>query len=91
VWRSGQVYTAFVESVVWGDATFDFIEQVKANNALIIPAKSTLLVLDDTTTSVEGEHTYERTRCLWVETGEVVFNVSNVLTSEHSATFLKVG
>lgn len=85
------MWSAFVESVVWGDSNFDFIEQVKANKAFIIPARSTLLVLDDTTTLVEGEHTYERTRCLWVETGEIVFNVSNVLTSEHSATFVKVG
>lgn len=81
---------ALVESVVWGEPTLDFIALVKDGKAGIIPAGSSLLVLDDTATIVNGEHTYERTRCLWVDAGEVVYNVSNTDTSEHGKGYRRI-
>lgn len=51
---------------------------------------STLLVLEETRVTAYGEHTYEHTRCLWMEEGSVIFHISNVMSGNHSLNYLRI-
>lgn len=75
------------ESVVWAQSTLNFAEMVSAGQGLFIAPGDFLLALEDTVNIQGNNLNYLSTRCLWINTGEIVFNVSNDETLGHSKNY----
>ena len=60
---------------------------ISSGDGIIIPSGSLLLALEDSVTLYGNNVEYLSTRCLWINAGEIVYNVSNIQTLGHSKNY----